>query len=140
MGFFDRFRSTPTAPTPGNAEGKAEEGAPAVDRGEVSATAEISGDTDLSSLPEDPKERATAATELGQKRQAAGDLDGAIVAFEAVIAAGGGFGPAYTALLGLYNEKLSASAASGSMQDIQSWSSKLDELMAASKQTIRSMY
>lgn len=95
--------------------------------------------TQLSAATDDDA-RITALHELGEIHTQLGDTDAAIADYEQSMAIKEQFGPAYNALLNLYNVQRQAAAHAKDDAAIQLWSTKLDDLMAMSKRVMRSKY
>lgn len=77
---------------------------------------------------------------LGAAEQERGDLDAAIVRFEASLHQREAYGPAYHALLDLYNTKRAAAAAAKDREGLDRWIARIDDHMTLSKRIMRSNY
>ncbi|WP_128683274.1 hypothetical protein [Actinomyces qiguomingii] len=88
----------------------------------------------------DPEERIRLLNERGGLLQQLGDYDAAIESYEASMAIREQFGPAYSALLSLYNDRLKAAAKARDDAAIEEWTAKLDGLTALSKRVMRSQF
>ena len=84
--------------------------------------------------------RSALLDRLGALEQERGDLDAAIGHFEASLAEREVYGPAYHALMDLYNTKRAAAAASKDRAALDTWIAKIDDHMALSKRIMRSNY
>lgn len=84
------------------------------------------------------KEKADVLTKLGQDYQKLGDIDKAIESYESSLKFNEDFGPAFDALLTLYDEKRKQAAYAKNGDEIQKWLDKSDSLTALSKKIMRS--
>lgn len=138
MGLFDRFSKR---------HGAAKDSAPAPDtEGAQLSDAERE---DIAAEADHLRERLRSAAEadrpelldaLGAVYERGGQTDDAIDSYEQSLALKEAFGPAYNRLLELYNAKRADAAAARDDAGIQTWTGKLDGLLALSKHIMRSNY
>ena len=83
------------------------------------------------------KAKAMLLDERGELLSKAGEVDGAIEAFEQSIATHRQVGKAYRGLIGLYNEKRREAAAAGDDISMKLYFDKLQDLMRSSKDMLR---
>ncbi|SDH99618.1 hypothetical protein [Agrococcus jejuensis] len=84
--------------------------------------------------------RSALLDRLGAAERARGDLDAAIGHFEASLAEREVYGPAYHALLELFEAKRSAAATAKDREGLDRWIARIDDHMAVSKRILRSNY
>lgn len=78
--------------------------------------------------------------QLGENYTKLGEIDSAIVAFEASLKIQERFGAAYNGLLNLYEVKRKTAAEQKNTAEIQKWVGKTDELLNLSKRVMRSSF
>lgn len=84
--------------------------------------------------------RVALLDRLGAAERERGDLDAAIGHFEASLAEREAYGPAYHALLELFDAKRAAAAAAKDREGLDRWIARIDDHMALSKRIMRSNY
>jgi len=84
--------------------------------------------------------RVALLDRLGAAERERGDLDAAIGHFEASLSEREAYGPAYHALLELYDAKRAAAAAAKDREGLDRWIARIDDHMALSKRIMRANY